>query len=78
MRFSSVVAALVAISISQALPLKKRVKAFKFFGVNESGAEFGQNNIPGTLNTDYTFPSNSSLSVLCSSSISGLAWTWLT
>ncbi|KAJ7593237.1 endoglucanase [Mycena floridula] len=34
---------------------------FKFFGVNESGAEFGNNVIPGTLGTDYTFPAPSSI-----------------
>ncbi|PPQ70301.1 hypothetical protein CVT26_014586 [Gymnopilus dilepis] len=34
---------------------------FKFFGVNESGAEFGNTAIPGQLNKDYTFPSPSSI-----------------
>ncbi|KAG9057832.1 hypothetical protein FS842_003594 [Serendipita sp. 407] len=34
---------------------------FKYFGVNESSAEFGSNNIPGTLGTDYTWPSPSSI-----------------
>ncbi|KAI0030131.1 glycoside hydrolase superfamily [Vararia minispora EC-137] len=34
---------------------------FKFFGVNESGAEFGNQNIPGVLGTDYTWPSPSSI-----------------
>ena len=52
-----------AIGLCQAGPLSKRVKSFQWFGVNESGAEFGQNNIPGVLGTDYTFPSNSTLSV---------------
>ncbi|KZV68271.1 carbohydrate-binding module family 1 protein [Peniophora sp. CONT] len=33
---------------------------FTYFGVNESGAEFGSA-IPGTLGTDYTFPSPSSV-----------------
>jgi endoglucanase len=36
--------------------LKKRVKSFKFFGVNESGAEFGNTAIPGQLGKDYTWP----------------------
>lgn len=36
---------------------------FKFFGVNESGAEFGNQNIPGILGTDYTWPSPSSIDV---------------
>ncbi|KAI0077311.1 endoglucanase [Panus rudis PR-1116 ss-1] len=34
---------------------------FKYFGVNESGAEFGNNVVPGTLGTDYTWPSPSSV-----------------
>ncbi|KAJ3476134.1 hypothetical protein NLI96_g11376 [Meripilus lineatus] len=34
---------------------------FKFFGVNESGAEFGQGTVPGTLGKDYTWPSPSSV-----------------
>ncbi|KAJ3555099.1 hypothetical protein NM688_g2764 [Phlebia brevispora] len=34
---------------------------FEFFGVNESGAEFGNTNIPGVLGTDYTWPSPSSI-----------------
>ncbi|KAH8792053.1 glycoside hydrolase superfamily, partial [Hyaloscypha finlandica] len=36
--------------------LKKRVSKFKFFGVNESGAEFGNSScLPGTLGKDYTW-----------------------
>ncbi|KJA19452.1 glycoside hydrolase family 5 protein [Hypholoma sublateritium FD-334 SS-4] len=34
---------------------------FKFFGVNESGAEFGNTAWPGALGTDYTWPSPSSI-----------------
>jgi len=34
---------------------------FKYFGVNQSGAEFGDTKIPGTLGTDYTWPSPSSI-----------------
>ena len=52
-----------ALSLTHASPLKKRVKNFQWFGINESGAEFGQTNLPGTLGTDYTFPSNTSISV---------------
>ncbi|KAH8668055.1 glycoside hydrolase superfamily [Tricladium varicosporioides] len=36
----------------------------KWFGVNQSGAEFGSGNIPGTLGTDYTWPSTSSIGTL--------------
>jgi endoglucanase len=34
---------------------------FKFLGVNESGAEFGNTAWPGVLGTDYTWPSPSSI-----------------
>ncbi|KAE9394437.1 glycoside hydrolase [Gymnopus androsaceus JB14] len=34
---------------------------FKYFGVNQSGAEFGNTVIPGTLGTDYTWPAPSSI-----------------
>ncbi|KAH9847857.1 endoglucanase [Lenzites betulinus] len=34
---------------------------FKLFGVNESGAEFGNNVIPGQLGKDYTWPSPTSI-----------------
>lgn len=36
--------------------LKKRVKAFRFFSINESGAEFGNTAIPGQLGKGYTGP----------------------
>jgi len=34
---------------------------FQYFGVNESGAEFGNTAWPGVLGTDYTFPAPSSI-----------------
>ncbi|KAL1739663.1 glycoside hydrolase superfamily [Schizophyllum fasciatum] len=36
-------------------------KKFDYFGVNQSCAEFGNQNIPGVLGTDYTWPSPSSI-----------------
>ncbi|PQE05023.1 glycoside hydrolase family 5 protein [Rutstroemia sp. NJR-2017a BBW] len=39
-------------------------KNFWFAGVNESGAEFGSGNIPGTKGTDYTWPLTSSVDTL--------------
>src|SRR6185295_17559831 len=33
--------------------------AIKYAGVNLSCAEFGQNNLPGTYNTHYTYPNQS-------------------
>lgn len=34
---------------------------FTYFGVNQSGAEFGDGKIPGVLGTDYTWPSPTSV-----------------
>nr|CDJ79817.1 endocellulase precursor [Leucoagaricus gongylophorus] len=34
---------------------------FTYFGVNQSGAEFGDGKIPGVLGTDYTWPSPTSI-----------------
>jgi endoglucanase len=34
---------------------------FQYFGVNESGAEFGEGNLPGTLGKDYIWPTTSSI-----------------
>ncbi|KAI9046461.1 hypothetical protein LZ554_009210 [Drepanopeziza brunnea f. sp. 'monogermtubi'] len=39
---------------------------FKFFGINESGAEFGQGAYPGTWGKDFIFPSNSAIDTLIS------------
>lgn len=36
---------------------------FKWFGVDESGAEFGTADYPGVWGTDFIFPDNSSLQV---------------
>jgi endoglucanase len=41
----------------------KKRSNFWFAGVNESGAEFGNTKIPGTLGTDYTWPLTSSVDV---------------
>jgi endoglucanase len=38
--------------------------ALKWVGANESGAEFGERNIPGTLGTDYIFPDTSAIQTL--------------
>ncbi|KAH8152685.1 uncharacterized protein LAJ45_03526 [Morchella importuna] len=34
---------------------------FKYYGVNEAGAEFGNQNVPGVLGTDYTWPTTDSI-----------------
>ncbi|KAI3609018.1 glycoside hydrolase family 5 protein [Moniliophthora roreri] len=36
-------------------------QTFTYLGVNESSAEFGNQNIPGELGTDYTWPSPNSI-----------------
>jgi endoglucanase len=38
--------------------------ALQWLGVNESGAEFGSTNIPGTLGTDYIWPNTSAIQIL--------------
>ncbi len=42
-------------STSSAQPTSTNSSKLRWFGINESGAEFGQNNIPGTYNQDYTW-----------------------
>lgn len=59
---TSAVAAPTASSSNDA-PVQKRKSKFLFTGVNESGAEFGQGNLPGTLGTDYTWPVHSTIDV---------------
>jgi endoglucanase len=44
-------AATAALAIAAPAKKEKRVKNFTWFGVNESGAEFGSGNIPGVLGT---------------------------
>lgn len=48
----------------QSAAVSKRANGFTWVGVSESGAEFGQGNIPGTLGTDYTWPETSKIQVL--------------
>ncbi|PYH99050.1 glycoside hydrolase [Aspergillus ellipticus CBS 707.79] len=47
-----------------ALSRAKRSSSFLWFGSNESGAEFGQANIPGTLGTDYIWPDAAGITTL--------------
>ncbi|GKT51658.1 endoglucanase gh5-1 [Colletotrichum spaethianum] len=39
---------------------------FKWFGTNQSGAEFASGSLPGTLGTDYAFPDTAKITVRCS------------
>ncbi|KAJ5131064.1 CAZyme family GH5 [Penicillium bovifimosum] len=42
----------------------KRASPFQWFGASESGAEFGETNLPGVYGTDYEFPDPSSIQTL--------------
>ncbi|CZT52834.1 probable cellulase precursor [Rhynchosporium secalis] len=52
---------------SAAPPTSTGSGKFKWFGINESGAEFGQATLPGVWGTHFTFPANSALDTLISS-----------
>lgn len=41
----------------------KRATKFQFVGVNQSGAEFGKDTLPGQLGKHYTWPVRSSIDV---------------
>lgn len=77
MKFTNVVLAASAASVACAYPrgrdvipnkqaasIKKRSNGFTWLGVSESGAEFGEGNVPGTLGTDYIWPETSKIQVL--------------
>ena len=42
---------------------EKRVSKFKYVGVNQSGAEFGRDTLPGQLGKHYTWPVKSTIDV---------------
>ncbi|KAB8268533.1 glycoside hydrolase superfamily [Aspergillus minisclerotigenes] len=67
MKFRNLLFAAVAGS-AVAAPLakeqKKRDSVFQWIGANESGAEFGENNLPGVWGTDYIFPDVSAITTL--------------
>lgn len=42
---------------------EKRAGKFKFVGVNQSGAEFGKDTLPGQLGKHYTWPAKASIDV---------------
>lgn len=70
MRFLNVLLGATAVTSAVAAPttssdtaVAKRKSKFLFTGVNESGAEFGSGNLPGTLGKDYTWPVHSTIDV---------------
>ena len=67
MKYSTILGSLALTSCVFAGPIEERQsKKLQWLGVDESVAEFGQQNIPGTYNKDYTFPSTSSIDTLVS------------
>ncbi|KAI0381544.1 glycoside hydrolase family 5 protein [Hypomontagnella monticulosa] len=66
MRFTELLVGAAAISGAIAVPTatEKRAKAFQFTGVSESGAEFGNNVLPGRLGKEYTWPDHNAISTL--------------
>ncbi|KAJ5907442.1 hypothetical protein N7495_000124 [Penicillium taxi] len=74
MRISNLIMAASVAGLASAYPrsrdvipgkqsIKKRASGLTWVGTSESGAEFGSN-IPGTLNTDYIWPTTSKIQVL--------------
>lgn len=58
---STIVGAVAAPAVNDGS--KKRASKFQFVGVNESGAEFGNQNLPGQLGKDYTWPDQNAINV---------------
>jgi endoglucanase len=66
MKFTEVLVTAATLAGAVAAPMeaqKKRASKFQFVGVNESGAEFGNTALPGRLDKDYTWPSQSAITV---------------
>lgn len=65
MKFISIIVAAGTAALAVAAPSKRQAKSSKlqFWGVNESGAEFGQTNLPGVYNKDYTWYDLNSIDV---------------
>ena len=51
----------LAAALAAAAPAHKRAATFQFLGVNEAGPEFGESKLPGVYNTDYTWPTFSTI-----------------
>ncbi|KAH3196756.1 hypothetical protein LV157_004776 [Aspergillus fumigatus] len=62
MKASTIICALLPLAV--AAPNAKRASGFVWFGSNESGAEFGENKLPGVLGTDYIWPDASTIKTL--------------
>ncbi|KAL4955579.1 glycoside hydrolase superfamily [Aspergillus filifer] len=56
----------LAASTALAAPQLKKRATFEYFGVNESGGEFGEDTIPGEWGTHFIFPDPSTIATLIS------------
>ncbi|RYO80708.1 hypothetical protein DL766_002933 [Monosporascus sp. MC13-8B] len=63
MRFADLIVGAAAVAGALAAP-RKRQGGFEFTGVNQAGAEFGQNTLPGQLGKHYTWPASSAIDTL--------------
>ncbi|KAI8225235.1 putative endo-beta-1,4-glucanase B [Colletotrichum sp. SAR 10_99] len=69
MKFSNLALGAASVASVLAAPVDgsaktKRAGKFTFTGVNESGGEFGQANLPGQLGKDYTWPKKTAIDTL--------------
>ncbi|KAJ5683375.1 endo-beta-1-4-glucanase B [Penicillium macrosclerotiorum] len=64
MRYTLLLAASAALALAVPQGHSKRASSFVWFGTSESCAEFGNQNIPGVLGTDYTWPDTSTIKTL--------------
>ncbi|KAJ0336709.1 hypothetical protein COL922a_007647 [Colletotrichum nupharicola] len=69
MKFSNLALGAASVASVLAAPVDgsaktKRAGKFTFTGVNESGGEFGQANLPGQLGKDYTWPNKTAMDTL--------------
>ncbi|CDM33423.1 CAZyme family GH5 [Penicillium roqueforti] len=67
MRLGQIAFLAVVAGPAAAVPTKnhaKRASPFQWFGTSESGAEFGEDQIPGVYGTDYIFPDASTIQIL--------------
>lgn len=65
MRVSSYMLAAGLAACARAAPTSSSASGgLKFLGASESGAEFGEGNIPGEYNTDFVFPDTSAIQTL--------------
>jgi endoglucanase len=65
MRFTDLLLASAGATLALAAPStnKRAAAKFLFTGSNEAGGEFGETNLPGKLDKDYTWPTTKSIDV---------------